>query len=267
MSGNEWEIVSLQHPDIPEVRQGASIANSVNGELPEASPNLRSTARSSQIRSALRLYLVMGSPNCVGTDPAALLEQALHGGITMFQFREKGPGALQGQAKLELGLRLRRLCERHAIHFIVNDEVELALALGADGIHIGQEDEPLSQVRERLKDKIMGVSAHNLGEAEAALRQGADYLGVGPLYPTRTKLDARAAQGPAILSRMRAGGIGLPLVGIGGIDAENAREVIRAGADGIAVVSSISQVASPRDAAMDLRQIVEENMSRKGSKL
>ncbi|NRF90922.1 thiamine phosphate synthase [Paenibacillus frigoriresistens] len=207
---------------------------------------------SEQLRKALRLYLVMGSPNCGGAEPAAVLEAAIAGGITMFQFREKGAGALQGAAKIELGARLRRLCAQHAIPFIVNDDEGLALELEADGIHIGQEDAPAADIRQRLKNMIVGVSAHDLAEAQAALAEGADYLGVGPQYATRTKLDAREVQGPAVIKRIRAGGIRLPLVGIGGIDATNASHVIRAGADGVAVVSAIASAHSPREAAAEL---------------
>jgi thiamine-phosphate pyrophosphorylase len=99
---------------------------------------------------------------------------------------------------------------------------------------------------------IVGVSAHDLAEARSALAEGADYLGVGPQYATRTKLDAREVQGPAVIQRIRAGGIRLPLVGIGGIDATNASRVIRAGADGVAVVSAIASAHSPREAAAEL---------------
>ncbi|KRE75285.1 thiamine phosphate synthase [Paenibacillus sp. Soil750] len=212
--------------------------------------------RAEELRKALRLYLVMGSPNCGGADPYEVLEAAIDGGITMFQLREKGPGALQGPELLALGARLRRLCAQRGIPFIVNDDERLALELEADGIHIGQEDAPAAAVRERLPNMIVGVSAHDLGEAQSALAEGADYLGVGPQYATRTKLDAREVQGPAVLARMRAGGIQLPLVGIGGIDATNAGAVIRAGADGVAVVSAIAGARSPREAAAALRTLL-----------
>ncbi len=205
-----------------------------------------------QIRQALRLYLVMGSPNCGGADPVRVLEAAIAGGITMFQFREKGAGALQGQARLALGARLRRLCAQHGIPFIVDDDERLALELAADGIHIGQEDAPAAAVRERLPQMIVGVSAHDPAEASAAMAAGADYLGVGPQYATRTKLDAREVRGPAMIARMREAGIRLPLVGIGGIDAGNCGAVIRAGADGVAVVSAITEARSPQEAAARL---------------
>ncbi|MCD1260529.1 thiamine phosphate synthase [Paenibacillus athensensis] len=205
-----------------------------------------------QLRAALRLYVVLGSPNCAGRDPVQVLAAALDGGVTMVQFREKGPGALQGAARRALGGELRRLCDQRGVPFIVNDDVGLALELGADGVHIGQEDEAAVQVRRRTSGLIVGVSAHNQAEAESALAAGADYLGVGPMYATRTKLDAREVQGPAGLARMRAAGIRAPLVGIGGIDAGNAAAVLAAGADGAAVVSAIAAARDPRAAAAEL---------------
>lgn len=205
------------------------------------------------IRRHLQLYLVMGSTNCK-LDPFLVLQEAIAGGITMFQFREKGPASLQGNAKLELGKRLRRLCGQHGIPFIVNDDVELALQLDADGIHIGQEDDPAFKVRERMKDRIVGVSTHDPEEAKAALSEGADYLGVGPMYPTLTKLDAREVQGPSMITAIRQQGVTAPLVGIGGIVTAGAGAVMQAGADGIAVVSAVSQSASPKEAARQLRE-------------
>jgi thiamine-phosphate pyrophosphorylase len=207
------------------------------------------------LRQHLRLYLVMGSMNG-NADPAYILREAIMGGITMFQFREKGPGALQGTARLELGKQLRSICGRYDIPFLVNDDVELALQLDADGIHIGQEDEPASKVRERMRDRIVGVSAHNMEEAEAALADGADYLGVGPMYPTRTKLDAQKVIGPPMVSSLRDGGINAPLVGIGGIQSSNAEAVIHARADGVAIISAISQASSPKEAACTILQKV-----------
>ncbi|MGG1556306.1 thiamine phosphate synthase [Paenibacillus ferrarius] len=210
---------------------------------------------SEELRKALRLYLVMGSPNCGGADPVEVLDAAIAGGVTMFQLREKGPGALQGPELLALGTRLRRLCRDRGVPFIVNDDERLALALEADGLHIGQEDAPAAEVRRRHPGLIVGVSAHDLAEAQSAVAAGADYLGVGPMYVTRTKLDAREVRGPAMIERMRAGGIRLPLVGIGGIDAGSAGPVLRAGADGVAVVSAITAASSPRAAAEGLRKL------------
>jgi thiamine-phosphate pyrophosphorylase len=213
---------------------------------------------STEMRSRLELYLVMGSVNCV-KDPVQVLEEAIAGGITIFQLREKGKGALQGNEKFEFAKKLQHLCKKEGIPFIVNDDVELALALDADGMHVGQEDENAHEVRRRIGNKILGVSAHNLEEAQNALRQGADYLGVGPMYETKTKPDARQVQGPLIIQHLRKNGIDAPIVGIGGIAPGGAGPVIQAGADGIAVISAISQAESPREAAYRLLQEVNED--------
>ncbi|SEC42697.1 thiamine phosphate synthase [Paenibacillus sp. GP183] len=209
----------------------------------------------SKLKERLKLYFVMGSPNCV-KDPLIVLHEAIVGGITAFQFREKGKGALTGQDAIYLGSELRKLCKAHDVLFIVNDDVELALKLKADGLHIGQEDDSLLNIRANMLDKIVGVSAHNVAEAEIAVRNGADYLGAGPMYTTLTKLDAREVQGPQMIREIRQNGIVIPIVGIGGITAETAEKVVESGADGVAVVSAISLAASPQKAAEEILQIV-----------
>ncbi|OPA81264.1 thiamine-phosphate diphosphorylase [Paenibacillus selenitireducens] len=192
------------------------------------------------LRACLKLYLVMGSTNCQG-DPLIVLDEAIQGGITLFQFREKGEGALVGDAKEQLARQLQARCQAHGVPFIVNDDVELAIRMEADGVHIGQDDEPADQVRQRLgAHRIVGVSAHSMAEVERAISDGADYVGIGPIYPTATKKDAKAVQGTRLIQELREQGLTIPLVGIGGITAENASDVILAGADGIAVVSAIS---------------------------
>lgn len=197
----------------------------------------------------------MGSVNCK-KPPLEALTEAIDGGITLFQFREKGSGALVGEQKYELAKQLQAICQKRGIPFIVNDDVELALAIDADGVHIGQDDEDARIVREKIGDKILGVSAHNLEEAQAAVAAGADYIGVGPIYPTKSKADAKQAQGPGIIRLLRDHGIAIPIVGIGGITAENAGEVMSAGADGVSVISAIASATSPFMAAKQLAQTV-----------
>lgn len=204
-----------------------------------------------RMRKLLRTYLVLGSPNC-RDHPLRVLEAALDGGVTLVQFREKGPGALTGEPLRALAAQLLAACRRRGVPFLVNDDVELALAIHADGVHIGQEDEAAARVRARIGDRILGVSAHTFAEAEAAVQHGADYLGIGPIYPTASKADAKAPQGPAILRELRDRGITLPLVGIGGITVETARDVIRSGADGVAVISAITLADDVRQAAAQL---------------
>ena len=128
----------------------------------------------------------MGTQNCI-KKPYEVLIEAIAGGITCFQFREKGQGSLSGKEKFALAEEFQLICHNAQIPFIVNDDIDLALALNADGVHIGQEDEIVTRVRERIGNKILGVSVHNLEEATVAIQAGADYFGVGPIFPTQVK--------------------------------------------------------------------------------
>lgn len=200
-----------------------------------------------QMRRYLRMYLVIGSVNC-REAPVRVVEEALAGGATLIQFREKGPGALTGEPMLELALKIQAACRRAGVPLIINDDIELALTIDADGVHIGQDDASASLVRYLIGDRILGVSAHTVEQAKIATRQGADYLGIGPIYPTTSKDDAHAVQGTKIISEMRGNEIELPMVGIGGITAERVRDVIIAGANGVAVISAVTQAANVREA-------------------
>ena len=192
------------------------------------------------IRDALKVYFIMGSPNCKD-NPAQVLQEAIEGGITLFQFREKGIGALTDDKKVELAKELQQICREQRIPFIVNDDIGLAIALNADGVHIGQDDEPIEEVRKKIGcDKIIGVSVHSYDEAMTALEGGADYFGIGPVFPTSTKEDAKPSNGTKLIEELRARGVTLPIVGIGGITAETAGSVIQAGADGVSVITAIS---------------------------
>jgi thiamine-phosphate pyrophosphorylase len=205
------------------------------------------------IKEKLQLYFVMGSNNCE-QDPAHVLQQAILGGVSMFQFREKGAGSLQGEEKLRLARQLQAVCKDYQVPFIVNDDVDLALFIEADGVHIGQEDEAIVSVKDKFAQKIVGVSCHNLVEAKIAIEQGVDYIGVGPMYPTSTKLDTRNVVGPSLITSLRDAELSIPMVGIGGIDQSNARDVFQAGSDGIAVISAISKAADPKLAAELLKK-------------
>jgi thiamine-phosphate pyrophosphorylase len=208
------------------------------------------------LREVLRVYFIMGSPNCY-EEPTQVLREAISGGITFFQFREKGERALEGSEKNRLAKELQQICKQHNIPFIVNDDIELALEIGADGVHIGQEDEPVQMVREKIGKLILGVSVHSMQEAQSAIEAGADYFGIGPIFSTKTKKDANPSQGTALIELLRSQGITVPIVGIGGITIENAHSVIKAGADGVSVISAISQAVSPAEAANALRRSVD----------
>ena len=210
---------------------------------------------SEQLREALKVYFIFGSNNCL-KDPHEVLKESIEGGITIFQFREKGKGALEGDKKYKLAKELQNICRQQGIPFIVNDDIELALELDADGVHIGQDDDPVEQMRKRIGDKILGVSAHTIEEARIAIESGADYLGVGPVFPTSTKEDAKAVQGTAFIEELRQTGITIPIVGIGGIKVDNAATVVNAGADGVAVITAISHAENIIETTKSLKENV-----------
>jgi thiamine-phosphate pyrophosphorylase len=193
----------------------------------------------------------MGSNNCQ-QEPTRVLERGLKGGITLFQFREKGTGAYTGDEKYQFAKKLQTICKENNVPFIVNDDVELALLLDADGVHIGQDDESAEKVRRKIGNKILGVSTHNLEEVEKAIAEGADYVGIGPIYSTTTKKDAKSAQGTTLIKEVRNKGMDIPIVGIGGITSENASPIIKSGADGIAVITDISLAIDPKENASKL---------------
>ncbi|GLF83916.1 thiamine phosphate synthase [Bacillus safensis] len=208
-----------------------------------------------QIKQQLSVYFILGTANTT-RQPLDVVKEAIQGGITMFQFREKGEKALQGEEKKQLARQIQALCQEANVPFIVNDDVQLAIDLDADGVHVGQEDTNAKGVRERIGNKILGVSTHNLDEVKQAMKDGADYVGMGPVYPTETKKDTRSVQGVSLITEVRRHGLQIPIVGIGGITYDNAAPVIQAGADGISIISAISQSADPKKAAEELKSLV-----------
>ncbi|MGA9174277.1 MAG: thiamine phosphate synthase [Thermoactinomyces sp.] len=207
-----------------------------------------------RIKNSLSLYFIMGSQDCPHQDPVLVLKQAIAGGITCFQFREKNSGLHMHQT-VELGKKLRGLCREHRIPFLVNDRVDLALILEADGVHIGQDDLPAAEVRKIIgQNRILGVSAGTPAEAEQAMLDGADYIGVGPMFSTLSKKDAGEPIGPSAIKQIRERiGDSFAIVGIGGITPERTPQVIEAGADGVSVISAISKSENPFEAARRFR--------------
>lgn len=208
-----------------------------------------------QIKQQLSVYFIMGTANTTRL-PLEVVKEAIQGGITMFQFREKGEKALQGEEKKQLARQIQALCQEANVPFIVNDDVQLAIDLDADGVHVGQEDTNAKDVRQRIGNKILGVSTHNLDEVKQAVKDGADYVGMGPVYPTETKKDTRSVQGVSLITEVRRHGLQIPIVGIGGITYDNAAPVIQAGADGVSIISAISQSPDPKKAAEELKSLV-----------
>ncbi|TQR20849.1 thiamine phosphate synthase [Psychrobacillus vulpis] len=208
-------------------------------------------------RNILNLYFIMGSQNCGNADPLHVLESALKGGISCFQFREKGEGARQGEDYIKYARSCQNLCKKYGVPFIVNDDVRLAEELQADGVHVGQDDELAQHVRVRMPGKILGVSVHTSEEVVSAIQAGADYIGVGPIYETKSKADAKPAAGLSFLTKIVTEYPELPIVGIGGITIENAKRVIEAGADGVSIISAISQAEDVQGTVKQLLNIVK----------
>lgn len=181
------------------------------------------------------IYLVTDDGCLQGRALIDCVREALEGGVTLVQYRAKTASSAEMYAE---ALQLKALCDSFKVPLIINDRLDIAMAVGAAGVHLGQDDLPCVAARKLLgEDYIIGVSAHNPAEAKAALQSGADYLGCGAVFGTATKADVKklGTEGLVAICREK----GLPVVGIGGVTADNYREVRAAGADGAAIVSGI----------------------------
>lgn len=201
-------------------------------------------------RESLAVYFILGSQNVKDKDPLFILEEALKGGISCFQFREKGFSAKSGSEKYDLARQMQKLCHQYRVPFFVNDDLELAINLNADGIHVGQDDIPVNQIREIAPETMkIGLSTTSVEEAIEAARLGVDYIGVGPIFPTMTKSDAKAPISLSGIQKIRNAVSDIPIVAIGGIELTDVVSVRKAGADGVAVISAISLADEPQLAA------------------
>lgn len=199
-----------------------------------------------------RLYVIIDKRAAKGRDLASIAAEAVAGGADIIQLRDKESPALEVVAA---GKAIRRAVSADKAAFIINDRADIAVAVGADGVHLGQEDIPVGAARAILgKGKIIGLSTHSLEQAQAAQESGADYIGVGPVFSTPTKPDYKAV-GLELITKVRKISK-LPFVAIGGIDDTNAADVIRAGADRIAVVRSVCGAQDVRAAARRLKEII-----------
>ncbi len=206
-------------------------------------------------RLDLSLYVVTDSELSLGRSHEEVASQALAGGATVIQLRDKGASTKE---LCELGQRLQALAASAGGLFIVNDRVDVALAVDADGVHLGQDDMPAHVARKLLgPDKVMGVSVENAKQAERAAQDGADYIGIGAIYEARgTKSDAGDPIGPQAVADLRPR-TDLPTVAIGGIKHRNVAEVIEAGADGAAVVSAIVGAEDIAAAATEMKRLIQ----------
>jgi thiamine-phosphate pyrophosphorylase len=200
------------------------------------------------------LYVVTDRSWLGKNDLAAQVEDTLRAGATFVQLREK---QLDDAAFLAEARRIKAVTDRYGVPFVINDNVRVALACGADGVHVGQEDMEAGDVRKLLgPDKILGVSAHTVGEARLAEARGADYLGVGAVFSTSTKLDVNTL--PFETLREICGAVSIPVVAIGGISRDNIRKLKGSGIGGVAVISAIFAQPDIYAAARELYNLSKE---------
>ena len=202
-------------------------------------------------KEILKLYFICGTTTCNNKNLEQVVEEALRGGITSFQFREKGDGALVGFQKEELAREIQKLCKLYQVPFIINDDIELAVKLDADGVHVGQGDGDVEKIRKLLPDKIIGLSVGNEEELRESKTGFVDYIGVGPVHSTISKNDAGGAIGYKGLKKMRKLAPEIPIVAIGGIKKEDIKNIAAIGVEGVSIISAISYSES-------IKQTVEQ---------
>lgn len=202
----------------------------------------------------LLLYAVTDRHWLNGRTLVDVVKESLDGGVTMIQLREK---SLDEGKFLEEAKELQALCRERHVPFIVNDNVDIAKAMDADGVHVGQDDMAALDARAKLgSDKLIGVSAHTVEEALLAEKQGADYLGVGAVFPTSSKSDVGEMSYETLKAICEA--VSIPVVAIGGISGENVGKLAGSGICGVAVISAIYAAKDVKAAAADLKATVEE---------
>ena len=205
----------------------------------------------------LRLYLVTDQSLTMGRPLADVVAQAVQGGVTCVQLREKHLGTRDFLAQ---ALMLKELLAPHGVPLVINDRIDIALACGADGVHLGQSDMPVQMARRLLPQHVfIGWSVESADDVAQSAALPVDYLGVSPVFATPTKTDTKDPWGLTGLRQVRAT-TPLPLVAIGGIHHGNAKDVLRAGADGLAVVSALCSAEDPTQSAQKfMRLILEEH--------
>lgn len=207
-------------------------------------------------KNALFLYAVTDRGCLKGKDLEQAVEEAILGGITCVQLREKN---LPENELISLGERLLKICRKYNVPFIINDDYKIALKIGADGVHVGIEDAPVAEIRKIAGDKfIIGATAKTVEQAKLAESSGADYLGVGAVFPSPTKTNAIRIT-PSQLTKI-CSAVKLPSVAIGGITADNVREIKGCGHCGVAVVSAVFGADDVTAAAQRLCRAVSETL-------
>lgn len=189
----------------------------------------------------LKVYFIAGSQDVPTKNLYTVLEEALKSGITMFQYREKGPNSKTGKDKETLAKQLFELCQKYNVPFIVNDDVDLALKINADGIHVGQDDKNVSFFKDKFENKIIGLSVANKEEYDLSDVSLVDYIGTGPIHSTLSKSDAGEEGGSELISTLRKYDKNIPIVAIGGITEDDVIPLVNAGANGVSIISAIAK--------------------------
>jgi len=207
-----------------------------------------------------KLCFVADAEAAAGKDILQLIAQAVEGGVTIVQLRGK---KWTSREFLEVGMKAVRLLKPKKIPLIINDEVHIALACEASGVHLGQGDMPLRFARELMgKERIIGISVSSADEALAAEKGGSDYIGVGPVFATLSKKDIGSPLGLAGLREIRQK-VKIPILAIGGISVANVADVIASGADGVAVISAITAATDPKKAATEIIESIGKIKNRR----
>ena len=202
----------------------------------------------------LLLYAVTDRSWLNGKSLYEQVEQALKGGVSFVQLREKN---LNTEAFLQEAIQIQSLCRTYGVPFVINDNIDIALAMNADGVHVGQKDMEVSKVRAKLgPDKLIGVSAQTVEQAVKAEKEGASYLGVGAVFATDSKLDAIEVSHETLKEICKS--VKIPVVAIGGINRENVMELSESGICGVAVISAIFAQSDIEKATYDLKKQVEK---------
>ncbi len=205
-------------------------------------------------RKSLLLYAVTDRGWLKGKTLYQQVEEAIKGGVTFVQLREKN---LDEESFMSEGLEIQKLCKKYNIPFVINDNVEIAKKINADGVHVGQSDMKAGNVRAILgEDKILGVSAQTVEQAILAEKEGADYLGVGAVFPTGSKADAEDVDFETLKAICDA--VSIPVVAIGGISMSNVSQLKDSGISGIAVISAIFGADDIKSATKDLKELTKK---------
>jgi thiamine-phosphate diphosphorylase len=202
-----------------------------------------------KVRFPLRSLYVLTDPNLSrGRSHEEVVREAIAGGAEVIQLRDKSAST---RDLIWIGEVLREITRQLGAVFIVNDRVDVALAVDADGVHLGSDDMPIEHARRLMGDRIIGASVDDVQEAIRAVNEGADYVALGPIFPTSTKPDAGSVRGVGMIRRIKEA-VNVPLVAIGGINLDNVSQVVEAGADSVAVISAVVAATDIRHAARAL---------------